>query len=183
MDANQAFFARTDVIIGTAAPDNSVSREIARGILLSKQVVMVPDPPLELLRTNGTLIAVVTCVPGSENPPEAIPVASITRLRLRSTDISSSCVMLRLVRSTQCMPTGPRHSIPKLVEALRSHRGSLWEVMSSPGGIFPAGRERVAMTAGMNDGEGPWDYEMNSPEEYLIGICNVCHCCHRGRLE
>jgi hypothetical protein len=179
MDVNQAPSARVDVTIEAASPDRAVPRGLARGILLSEQVVIVPNPPLELLRTSSTLIAVVTSVPASGNPPEAIPAADITRLRLRGTDLDSACVVLRLVRPTQCVPAGPRHSIPRLAGALRSHQGNLWEAMSAPGHTSPAGQQEAMMTAGMNDGDGPWDHETNSLEDYLIGICNVCHCCRR----
>jgi hypothetical protein len=181
MDASQASSARADVTINAALPDEAVSRELARGILVSGQVVIVPNPPLELLRTSDTLTAVVPCVPVGGNPPEEIPVAGITRLRLRGTDLESACAVLRLSRSTQCVPAGPRHSIPQLAKALRSHQGNLWEAMSAPGRTSMAGQQEGAMTTGLNDGDGPWDDETNSLENYLIGICNVCGCCRRAR--
>jgi hypothetical protein len=181
MDENQPPAARVDVTIEAASPNKAVSRQLARGILLSEQVVMVPSPPLELLRTTSTLIAVVTSVPASGNLPEAIPVADITRLRLRGSDLDSACAVLRLIRPTQCAPAGQRHSIPRLVAALRSHQGDLWKVMSAPGRTSLASRPEGVMTAGANGGDGPWDYEMNSAEHYFIGICNVCHCCRPTR--
>jgi hypothetical protein len=179
MDADQNHFTSVNVAVEAASPDQPVSRELARGILFSKQVVIVPGPPLELLRTSSTLIAVITCAPANGNPSEVIPVASTTRMRLRDADMDSSCVVLRLARPAQCMHTGPRHSVPELAGALRSHHGNLWEVMSSLGRMSLADPQEGVLTAGMSEGDGLWDFVANSPEDFAIGICNICHCCRR----
>jgi hypothetical protein len=180
MDASQTPCAGADVTIEAASPESTASRELARGILLGEHVVMVPDPPVELLRTSKALIAAITCVPANGSPPEAIPVADVTRLRLRGADLDSACVMLGLAESAQCPQAGTSPSIPQLVEALRSYQGNLWEVMSSFGRTSLAGqRSGGRAAAAVNEEDGPWDHETNSPEEFFIGICNVCRCCHR----
>lgn len=179
MDASQTPCAGADVTIEAASPESAVSRELARGILLGEHVVMVPDPPAELLRTSRALTAVITCVPANGSPPEAIPVADVTRLRLRGADLDSACVMLSLAESAQCPPAGASPSIPQLVEALHSYQGNLWEVMSSLRRTSLAGQRSGGRAAAVNEEDGPWDSETDSPEEFFIGICNVCHCCHR----
>jgi hypothetical protein len=178
MNASRTPCAGADVTIEAASPDQAVSRELARGILLNAQVVMVPDPPSELLRTSSTLIAVITCDPAEGSPPEAIRVASVTRLRLRGSDLDSACVMLDLAEPAQYARAGGSHSIPQLVEALRGHRGDLWKVMSPLGRTSPADQQRGRAAAEPGEGDGPWDYEVDSPKDFFIGICNVCRCCH-----
>jgi hypothetical protein len=181
MGASQAPTAKVDVTIEGASPDEAVSRELARGILVSEQAIIVPDPPLELLRTSSALTAVITSTLAGGDSQEKIPVTGITRLRLSRTDLNSACAVLRLQRPPQCVPAGGCHSIRWLVRALHSHQGNLWEVMSASGHMSQADQQEGVLTAGTDDGDIPWDKEMNSAKDYFIGICNVCHCCRRGK--
>jgi hypothetical protein len=173
MDACQTHPTGTDVTIQAASPDQGVSRGLARGILLSQLAVMAPDPPPELLRTSSALIAVIAQGLASGGPQEAIPVASTTRLRLRSPDLNSACVMLRLARPVQHAPAGPRHSAEQITEALRVHQGSLWEAMASLGYTSLTSQPGGTQSGGTHDGDGPWDYEANSLEEFGSIYCVI----------
>jgi hypothetical protein len=171
MDASHSDSTVTDVAVVAASPGQAASRELARGILLSQQAIMVPDPPSELLRTSRALIAVIAQQPASGGPSEAIPVASITSARLRSPGLNSACVMIRLADSSQYAPAVSRHSANQLMEALGAHQGNLWEAMSSLGYRSLAGRPDAAQPPGTPAGDGPWDYEANSLKEFASWYC------------
>jgi len=177
VDASQTRSPGADIIIEITAPGQAASRELARGILLGDQAVMVPDPPAELLRASSTVITVSVRNPASSIPPEVISVASMARLCLRDPEVNAACTVLRLSRPAQCVPASRGHSITQLVAALCSHQGSLWEVMSAFGPTSPAVRPAITPPTGAPEADGPWDLETDSPREFAGGICNVCHCC------
>lgn len=168
-----------DVSIEIAAPGQSGSRPLARGILLSGQAVMVPDPPAELRRPSETLSVVVGPATPGGTGQETIAVASVTRLRLKSADLNSACAVLFLARSTQYGQTVRRCSLPQLMLALRSHQGKLWDVMAALGRTSAAGQERGTPTDLADEEDGPWDYETDSAKLFSVGVCNTCHCCSK----
>ena len=180
MQTNQVSLPRGYVTIKTGLPnkpDKEGSAAIARGILVSKNAVLVANPPQELLQRDGVFTAVLADNPVSGNLPEEIPVATITRWRLSGTDLSSTCAVLQLAEETRYVPEGEPRSIPELEAVLRQHQGDLEAAIVAMCHPSLAGQQEGARTAGSTDGDGPWDFDMDSPEHYLTGICNVCHCC------
>ena len=178
MDASQTHSSGVDVTIEAASPDQSAPHGQADGILLSQLAVMVPDPPAELLRTSGTLVAVIGQGPASGGHQEAIPVASTTRLRLRGPGLDSACVMLRLAQPTQHAPASPPHSVDQIVTALRGHQGNLWEAMASLGYTSRTGQPAGTQPGGARNSGGPWDYEAHSVEDFGTTYCQIHpECC------
>jgi hypothetical protein len=156
MDGSQASPPGVRVTIEATLPDRAASRELAQGMLLGGQAVMVPGPPLELLRAGGPLIAIITGNAPYGSSSAIIPVAHITRLRLKSAGLNAACAVLRLIRPVLPAPAAPRHPAP-LMAALRAHEGIGWDEDYAEDGL--------------------WDYEVSSPKDFITGICYVCRCC------
>jgi hypothetical protein len=157
MDASQSRSTGVDVTVMDDSPGQVAARELARGMLLSQLTVMVPDPPHELLRAGGGLIAVIAQRQASGVPAEAIPVASATRVLMGGAGLNAACAMLRLDRPTRHAPADPRHSAAEITEAVRGHQGNLWEAMAALGYTSLTGYPAAAGPGETDDGESSRD--------------------------
>jgi hypothetical protein len=170
----------------TAGPIVSVEREVvgasagarlADGVLVGRDVVLVPDPPQQLIDRTDDLRVCITSRPAGDGKAEHIRVTTVKTLSLDVSDARTTRIaMLRLARRSRYVVEVPDVENKDLAKILVSTGGDLWATLRELG--------YVAIESGNKDPETSEVTALSGGHAAALaafcwGLCDWLPCCRK----